>query len=301
MTSSASTRLPDFVIIGAMKAATSTLQEQLALQPGIFMSHPKEPNFFSDDAQFAKGIGWYSRLFVADGGVQLVGEASTHYTKLPTYPRAVPRLKLFLPDARFIYVMRHPVDRLISHYIHEWSMGVYHYPITEAVERHPELVAYGLYAMQLRPYLETFGTDSVLPVFFERLVREPQSELERVCRFIGYRGKPHWSYDLKPSNVSSERIRRFPLYAALIDSVPATWLRRRVIPQAWRDAVKSRLTMKARPVLSEQLRLALEREFDRDLAQLGNWLDCTLNCANFKERTASRELAWVDAALDMQV
>ena len=55
--------LPDFIIIGAMKSATSTLHEQLILQPGIGMSDPKEPNYFSDDEQFDKGIGWYTNIF----------------------------------------------------------------------------------------------------------------------------------------------------------------------------------------------------------------------------------------------
>ena len=52
-------RLPDFIIIGAMKSATSTLHEQLAVQPGIFMSRPKEPNFFSNDEIVARGLDWY--------------------------------------------------------------------------------------------------------------------------------------------------------------------------------------------------------------------------------------------------
>jgi Sulfotransferase family len=292
VTDAVSMPLPRFVIVGAMKAATSTLQEQLAAQPGIFMSDPKEPNFFSDDRQFSKGMGWYSGLFAPAGAADLAGEASTHYTKLPTHPRTVSRLKQYLPEARFIYVMRHPIDRLISHYIHEWSMGVYHRPIVEALDRHPELVAYGRYAMQLQPYLETFGPDAVLPVFFDRLVREPQAELERVCRFIGYREKPTWLRDLQPSNVSSERIRRFPFYATLVDSTPATWVRQRLIPRGWRDAIKRRLTMKDRPVLTDEKRLALEREFDRDLAQLGGWMGCTLNCSNFKQVTGSQELGW---------
>ena len=54
---------PDFIVIGAMKSATTTLHEQLARQPGVIMSRPKEPNFFSDDRIYARGWGWYSSLF----------------------------------------------------------------------------------------------------------------------------------------------------------------------------------------------------------------------------------------------
>lgn len=286
-------RLPEFVIIGAMKSATSSLYEQLVEQPGIFMCTPKEPNFFSDDAQYAKGLPWYSSLFVEAPEGNLLGEASTHYTKLPTYPKSVQRLKERLPNAHFVYVMRHPVDRLISHYIHEWSTGIYRCGIEEAIDKHPEMVAYGQYAIQLEPYIAAFGREAILPVFFDHLHAEPQAELERICRFIGYSGQPIWKHDLKPDNVSSERIRRFPGYRLLVDSGPATWLRRNFIPQSLRDAVKTKLRKQKRPVLNEQTRTRLEEQFDRDLAQLGQWLGVDLNCKNFKQTTAATTLSWV--------
>ncbi len=286
-------RLPDFVIIGAMKSATSSLHEQLAAQSGIFMCTPKEPNFFSDTEQFAKGMQWYSGLFAEAPEGALLGEASTHYTKLPTHPKAVQRLKEHLPNARFVYVMRHPVDRLVSHYIHEWSTGVYHCDIEKAIEKYPELVAYGNYAMQLQPYFETFGRSAVLPVFFDRLTCDPQAELERICHFIGYQGHPVWVQDLKPDNVSSERIRKFPFYRLLVESGPATWIRRNFIPQGLRDAVKMKLRMSKRPELSVDAKSRLEKEFDRDLARLGGWLGAELDCQNFKSLTASKSFNWI--------
>jgi hypothetical protein len=284
--------LPDFVIIGAMKSATSSLYMQLVEQPGIFMCTPKEPNFFSDEDKYSKGMDWYSGLFATAPKGSLLGEASTHYTKLPTHPKAVERLKKHLPNARFVYVMRHPVDRLVSHFMHEWSTGVYHCDIDEAVNKYPELVAYGRYAMQLEPYLQVFGRDAVLPVFFDHLVREPQAELERVCRFIGYQGQPVWINDMKPDNVSSERIRKFPGYKFLVDSSLATWVRRHLVPQSLRDAVKMKLRMQKRPALSDELRKQLESEFDYDLAQLGKWLGVDLECKNFKQLTSGGTFNW---------
>ena len=286
--------LPDFIIIGAMKSATSSLYEQLVKQPGIFMCTPKEPNYFSDSEQFTKGITWYVGLFADAPEDSLLGEASTHYTKLPSYPDTVDRLKKQLPNVRLIYVMRHPLDRLVSHYMHEWSTGNYNCNIEEAIDYYPEMVAYGCYAMQLEPFLKAFGNESILPVFFDRLTRDPQAELERICRFIGYRGQPTWLHDLKPDNVSSERIRRFPMYSLLVQSAPATWLRRRFIPQSLRDAVKEKLRMRNRPVLSERTKAKLEEEFDIDLKKLGKWLDVELDCKNFKQLTAARPLEWVE-------
>jgi hypothetical protein len=292
MTSNLKQRLPNFIIIGAMKSATSTLHEQLARQPGISMCDPKEPNFFGDDANYAKGLSWYAGLFSAGPAGALLGEASTHYTKFPTYPHVVARMHEQLPNVRLVYVMRHPIDRLISHYIHEWSMRSIDCEIDEAIARYPEMIAYGQYAMQLDAYFEAYGRAAVLPVFFDHLSREPQAELERVCRFIGYKGVPHWLHNLKPDNVSSERVRRFPLFELVVDSAPATSLRRALIPKSWRNWVRARLTMRQRPVVSQDTRAALEAEFDRDLSRLGEWLGKPLCCENFKQVTGSVTLNW---------
>ncbi len=286
-------RLPHFVIIGAMKSATTTLHRQLSEQPGIFVCTPKEPNFFSDDREYARGLAWYAGLFADAPHTSLLGEASTHYTKLPTHPDSVPRIRQHLPEARWIYVMRQPVDRLVSHFIHEWSMGVYRCGIREAIDRYPELVDYGRYAMQLEPWFEAFGRDRVLPVFFDRLLAAPQAELERICTFIGYPGQPQWMQELKAENVSSERIRRFPGYRVLIESAAATWLRRNLVPQGLRNRVKSRLRMQERPQLDDATRAELETRFDPDLARLGQWLGTELDCRNFRQVTAAGPLNWV--------
>ena len=131
------------------------------------------------------------------------------------------------------------------------------------------------------------------PYFFDRLVSNPQSELERVCRFIGYAGHARWLENLRPSNVSSERIRAFPFYSLVVESTLATWVRRTLVPQAIRNAVKSRMSMKNRPEISRRSRNRLEGLFDEDLAQLGEWLGIELNCANFKEVTTKQSLNWI--------
>jgi hypothetical protein len=293
MAQSANTRCrPHFIIIGAMKSATSTLQEQLLCQPGIFMSTPKEPNFFSNDEQYRQGLAWYEELFAAAPEGVLLGEASTHYTKLPTYPETLVRMAQCLPDVRLIYVMRHPVDRLVSHYMHEWSMGNIDCDIDDAVRRYPEMIAYGQYAMQLAPYFETYGRGAVLPVFFDRLTASPQQELERICRYIGYPRKPVWRQHLAPSNVSRQRLRRFPFYETLVGSAPMKYIRRTFVPRSFRDWVKSRLTMRTRPVLGPSVHASLETIFDKDLATVGAWLGVSLTCANFKSVTAAYSLEW---------
>jgi hypothetical protein len=286
-------RRPNIIIIGAMKCATSTLHEQLALQPGIFMSEPKEPNFFSNDEEFARGLDWYESLFSEASEGAICGESSTHYTKLPTYPRTVERLQTYVPDAKFIYVIRHPIDRLISQFIHEWTMRLTDDSIDKAIDSLSILVDYSRYAMQIRPFLETFGHAKVQIVFFESLTKNSQTELERVCRFIGYEGAPKWSFDLPEQNVSSERMRQSPLRDKIVYSPVVTAVRKKLIPQSVRDKVKELWTMKDRPRLSPDSTARLTKIFDEDLAQLGEWLGIELSCENFKAISKMHTPDWV--------
>ena len=259
---------PDFAIIGAMKCGTSTLHTQLAAQPGVFMSTPKEPNFFSDDAVFAQGMPWYEALFAAAPADALKGEASTHYTKLPTHPHAAARLHAALPALRLIYMIRDPVERLVSHYIHEWTMGVITAPLDDAVERHPELVAYSRYGMQIGPYVDLYGTDRILVLRLEAMQAEPQAVLDRVGRFLGLDGPLRWDDTQREVNVSAERLRRFPLYDLVVEHPAAAALRRALVPQWVRDGVKNRLRMRSRPTLDAATRARLTRIFDEDAATL---------------------------------
>ncbi len=283
----------DFLVIGAMKCATSSLAVQLNRQPGIFVTDPKEPCYFSDDPVYARGAEWYADLFSAAAEGDLKGEASTHYTKLPTYPHTVARIQEHAPDARLVYVMRHPIDRLVSHYIHAWTMNEVRAPIDEAVDGDLGLIEYGCYAMQLRPFFEAFGRARVLPVFYDRLTSSPELELQRVCAFLGYRGAPRWQADEGRQNVSAERMRSNPLRDALVYA-PGISQIRKLLPQGLRDRVKRLWQMRKRPELSPSKRRELEVVFDRDLAELGELLGVTLNCSNFKQQTAARPFDWRD-------
>ena len=287
-------RMPDFIIIGAMKCATSTLHEQLARQPGIHMSEPKEPNFFSDDNTWKKGIEWYSWLFETARRTDMCGESSTHYTKLPTYPETIDRMKAHLPDnTRFIYLIRHPIERLVSHYIHEWTQRVIEDDIDDAIDEHPELIAYSRYSMQLRPYLDAFGRDAVLPVFFDQLAEDPQKVLEEVCWFIGYDRPVKWVEDVEKQNASGERLRTSALRDAVVKFPGMAALRRTFVPKPVRDRIKKAWTMKERPELTRRKERYVRDIFDADLAVLGGWMGLQMNCENFKEVARSAVPRWI--------
>jgi len=284
---------PSFVIIGAMKCATSTIHDQLAKQDGISMSEPKEPNFFSDDEQWDRGLDWYSSLFESMPKADIKGESSTHYTKLPTYPDCIDRLHEHLPNVKLVYVMRDPVDRLVSQFIHEWSVNAISKDcsIAQAVKEFSELIDYSRYAMQLEPFVERYGMDSILPVFFERVMDEPQRELERIACFIGYEGDVQWVAD-DAQNVSSQRQRRSPMLNMVLNLKLVQVVRRTLLPESLRAKIRSRWTMKDRPTLSEAAIERIREQLDPDMARLGEMFGIDLSCDNFKEQVRASALDW---------
>jgi hypothetical protein len=288
--------LPDFIVIGAMKSATTTLHEQFARQPGLFMSRPKEPNFFSDDRNYARGLDWYQSCFNGCGNEQIVGESSTHYSKLPTHPHTVARMVRALPQVKLIYIMRHPIDRLASHYLHELTVGRIRCGLQEAVDLCPELVDYGCYSRQLEPYLQAYGPEAVLPVFFDRLVNQPEHEFQRIGRFLGVREPLRWDHSLGPLNVGRQRLRNSPVRDALVrnpmlTSVRRWFIPRRLIHQAkllWQVGIDP-------PQVPPDLEFRLRRVFDEDLARLGSWLGVPLDCDRFHRVALGEPPAWSQA------
>ena len=288
-------RRPDFAIIGAMKCATSTLHAQLGAQPGIYMTEPKEPNFFGDDEAYARGSEWYESLFASARSDWLCGESSTHYSKRDEFPRACERLHQHDPDLRIVYVMRHPLARLVSHYRHEWAEGTIRSSLDQAVLEHPALTLQGCYAWQLAPYLQRFGPERILPVFFERLARWPRAELERIARHVGFWGPVHWSGDLGVFNRSSDRRRRDPLLGT-IRRVPGARSAARLLPGRLVRRMESRWKLHEAPSLSADAKRRLQRIFDRDLEHVGRWLGTRLCCDEYENTVLSRPLEWSSAA-----
>lgn len=286
---------PDFIIIGAMKCATSTLHAQLAQQPGVFMTTPKEPNFFSDDEVYARGLGWYRSLFNGAAPGDLRGESSTHYTKLPTHPRTVERLVASGAEPKLIYIMRDPIDRLISQYIHEWTENCVRGSIDQAIDRLPRLVDYGRYAMQLEPWIEAFGRERICLCFFERLRDQPEAQLQRVCRFLGLPGEARWDPDLERDNVSGERLRKSAARDAIVNAPGLATIRRRLIPRQTRDRVKRLWQMRSRPTPSAATIRRLREVYDEDLARLSEWTGLRIATETFAAVAAKSDPQWAHA------
>ncbi|MFW6012080.1 MAG: sulfotransferase domain-containing protein [bacterium] len=181
-------RLPDFLVIGAMKAGTTSLYEDLARQPGCyFPPGEKEPHALIDHRVLTvRGRRSYARLYRGAGNSQLCGDASTGYTKRPDIPGVAQRARNLLgPDLKAIYLIREPIARTVSQHHHELSLGLVPATLDDAIHRFPRLINYSKYAYQLRPWLEEFGGDRIQVIRFEDYVMNRLSTMSSVCRFLG--------------------------------------------------------------------------------------------------------------------
>jgi hypothetical protein len=175
--------LPNLVVIGGLKCGTTSLHHYLNLHPEIQMSRPKELNFFVAELNWRLGADWYASHFQA--GTPVRGESSPHYTNLPRFAGVAGRMRSLLSDARLIYMVRDPIDRAISHYLHNVAGGYDTRPVEQALaDPDTAYVDRGLYAMQLEPYLERFPAGTVELVSREELKRSREETMRRVFRFL---------------------------------------------------------------------------------------------------------------------
>jgi len=180
-------RLPDFLVIGAMKAGSTSFCHDLQRHPEVFFPSVKEPHFLcGDDVLTERGMARYCALFSrADGNVKC-GEGSTGYSKLPMI-QGVPRraFELLGPQLKVIYLVRNPVARAVSHHYHLLRAGDTSLGIDEAVRVEKTLTQFGCYAMQLRPWLQRFDRANILVIRFEDYVAKPRRTMETVADFLG--------------------------------------------------------------------------------------------------------------------
>lgn len=175
--------LPTFVVIGAMKAGTTALHAYLQAQPDVFMSTPKELDFFTD-AAWHRGRDWYERHFDDAGDATARGEASPNYSKRHLEPQVVERMHAMLPDARLVYLVRHPVERIGSMYRHLVADGHERRPIAALLDD-PDYVLTSSYAYQLDPYLDRFGGDHLMVLDSARLRHDRAGVMTEILEFIG--------------------------------------------------------------------------------------------------------------------
>jgi hypothetical protein len=185
-----SSTLPTFLVIGAMKAGTTSLYEYVRSHPDVYMPDEKELDFFVAEKRWGRGLGWYSEQFEPGAGARARGEASTNYTKDPLFAGVAGRIASALPEVRLVYLVRNPIERIRSQYLHGLSAGWERRPIDRAVLEEPQYVDVSRYAHQLDRYLDHFSREQILVVHAENLRDDRIGVVRRVFSFIGV--DPTW-------------------------------------------------------------------------------------------------------------
>ncbi|HTD07916.1 MAG TPA: sulfotransferase [Solirubrobacteraceae bacterium] len=183
--------LPTFFVVGALKAGTTSLHSYLEHVPGIHMSRVKETNYFLDPTpglafKRVASLREYEGLFCSDAPVR--GESSPSYTFYPLLRGVPERIAALVPDAKLIYVVRNPTDRIVSHFVHNaatkgirGSFAEHAGDLSDADNRY---IFPSLYWMQLQRYLKAFDASQILVIDNEDLLHDRLTTLGEVCRFL---------------------------------------------------------------------------------------------------------------------
>jgi hypothetical protein len=182
-------RLPDFIIVGATKAGTTSLDFYLSLHPEIHMARPKEPRFFIEAEEplgrWGKGVDWYRGLFRT--GKKLCGEASPAYTHAPSLSGVPERMARLIPNAKLIYLVREPMERMKSHFLMQCRRNTSSESLADFLTANPEsrcLLA-SCYGSQLERFLQFFPLEQMLVMESEDLARRRSPALRRIFDFLG--------------------------------------------------------------------------------------------------------------------
>ncbi len=235
-------RLPNLIVIGAMKCGTSSLHEYLNLHPDIFMSRVKEVDFFYGDQGYEKGnwdrgLDWYRKQFVTDRKIR--GESSQNYSKAHLITEVPERMHSVVPGAKLIYLVRDPIERLISHFWEnveggEEPKGDLNAFLAKCEGNH--YVETSRYFMQLEAYLKYFRRDQILVIDCDALRTNRLATMNRIFGFLGVPAVENG--EIFQFQVNSRDSKRIPTLAARLATGRALAPVRALIPVGFRERIK---------------------------------------------------------------
>jgi hypothetical protein len=258
-------RLPTFVVVGAMKCGTTSLYRYLRRHPEIGVSRKKETNYFIEEKTWSRGADWYTSNF--DPNLPIRGDFSPNYSKHPVYPGVPERMKDLLPDAKLIYMVREPVDRMVSQYVHQVDAGreTRSFEGALAVLEDNDYVQFSSYFSQLERFLEHYPRENVMVTSLEGLSSRPEEVLRQVLRFLGADEAFQWrdSETTRRYNTSSEKVRPNRIGRLMNSNVRPLY--RSIRKGRFGFLVGSRLK---KPEVSPELRKRIQEHLSDDIAQL---------------------------------
>lgn len=203
--------LPNTILVGAAKAGTTSLCRDLEHHPDIYMYPSKETHFFS--FRYDQGIDHYRSLF-RPTGQKIVMEASPEYSTKGQTQRTVKRMLDHIPDARVLYMVRHPLRRLESEYVQEIANGSDPVPFDKAIFDW-NLLDGSLYNKNYGILASAFSPENVHVIFLEDYKADKRGTVSALLAFLGVADDPAVFEDRAARNTRDEKIIDPPVLKAL--------------------------------------------------------------------------------------
>jgi hypothetical protein len=270
---SGASRVPDFLVLGAPKTATTTVHRWLEPHPDVFVPEGKELHFF--DVHWAKGLASYASVFGGAEVGQIAGEVAASYF---AHPHAPDRIAESLPEVRCVALLRDPADRAWSHYWMQQAKWAVTEPFEEMMRRqmadpgytkrgHARYLDEGRYATHLTRWESLIGRERLLVLLTDDIRERPADIYRELCGFIGVApGEPPASVGRRfnvTEPVRSPRVRR-----AMMRAHVGKWLPGPVVTRMDR---MNRLP--APPAMPDALRAELVAWYQPELDGLSAWLE----------------------------
>lgn len=217
--------VPHFIIGGAMKCATTSLHHLLNRHPSIFIPAPELKLFAVDDfveqpAFFWDGRNWTDRnvdlewqtyqewylSFFKGAHDKITGDDSPAYLASSLAPKRIASCR---PDAKLIFLIRHPVERAYSHYWHWVKNGMAHGSFEDTLRfQNSAILTRGFYKEQLTRYFHLFPREQILILFFEDFIKNTEACVRRAIEFLGQNQAEFRMPDDRHSNPA--KVPRYP-------------------------------------------------------------------------------------------
>lgn len=176
--------LPNFLVIGSPKCATTAICSHLSSHPEICFSRPKEPFYFCWDERYKKGEEWYRSCFAHAKGERVIGEGTTHYALVGTYPNVVDRIRDLLGAPKIVFCVRHPFERMQSEWVELRSQGLTMRSFREDLRHNPWYIDGSMYANILDRYSDTFGRNNMHCIFYDDFKNDPHNVISSLFQFL---------------------------------------------------------------------------------------------------------------------
>lgn len=288
-------RWPNFFIVGAPKAGTTSLYEYLKESSEVFMPENKEPHFFAP--KISQLINYpniktkedYLALFSGIKNEKAVGEASVHYLQDIEAPSNIQKI---IPNARIIIMLRDPVERAFSHYLMSVRFGEttdsFNKILTKILNEKKDLksrfyyilIDASLYYHQVKRYFEQFQKEQIKVIIFEDFVKEVRNSVKDVMKFLNLDSDLPENIGKKYNEFTEPRNR---LALSIIANPTLKKIAKHTLPKSTWDPIREKVFIKKgeKPEISLEDREILINFFADDVKMLEKFIEKKLSWKNF--------------------